>query len=414
MMKHVVVLCTLLSASTAFGQSPPLGPPESAPGLPQCNADRTNTPCFIELGAFFLTAALRGQTQLSVDSANASLASQGRSSRVSIAGIDQWKPRRIQTQALDEPNSWRILIPYGIELEVSIPWTSNRRIHIPMDVEISCDGWHNGTGRPQAHFLPGPASFEGGNILEDVFNVGNYIDAQVRSGFTAPTAQTLSFVGTCSALSGTDLGTELVNDDAIVWTVPRARRIITDALKPTIQVTFDRLTRLQAHTLDGGILYQPSEDFYLNAWANYTLLQKQLTMSEGDSVALDLPMVSLDARVFDTLVVLANIEQPPYDPRDSAYAASTKAVSYAPGAHVLRIPKWYSEPPNQFHRKPIWRRVDAYELAYTVRYVDNGAVLQQTSGATLTGGGNSVAPGNVMFLDAASTTPASFSLTTAR
>lgn len=122
-------------------------------------------------------------------------------------------------------------------------------------------------------------------------------------------------------------------------------------------------------------------------------------MSEGDSVSLDLPTVSLDARVFDTLVVLANVEQPPNNPRDTGFVVSSKAASYSPGTHVLQIPKWYVEPPNQFHRKPLWLSKPAYELTYTVRYVDHGAVFQQTSSGGVVSGGGTITTVNAALLD---------------
>src|SRR5687767_3854349 len=125
MLKKFVMLSTWLLSASAWAQSPALGPPVPAPGLPACNATRSNAPCIAELGAFVFTAGISGQTQLTVNSTNANLASQGKSARVSLEGIDQWKPRRIQTQAFDQPNSWRVLVPYGIDLKVSIPWAAD-------------------------------------------------------------------------------------------------------------------------------------------------------------------------------------------------------------------------------------------------------------------------------------------------
>jgi hypothetical protein len=84
----------------------------------------------------------------------------------------------------------------------------------------------------------------------------------------------------------------------------------------------------------------------------------------------DLPAVTLPASTYDKLVVIANVEQPPNNPRDSAFEVGARAQYYAPGPHQLVIPKWYWMPPDAFSRKPQLVSVPAYQLDYTVRYID--------------------------------------------
>ena len=57
-------------------------------------------------------------------------------------------------------------------------------------------------------------------------------------------------------------------------------------------------------------------------------------------------------------------------PRDSAFEVGARAQYYAPGPHQLVIPKWYWMPPDAFSRKPQLVSVPAYQLDYTVRYID--------------------------------------------
>lgn len=90
------------------------------------------------------------------------------------------------------------------------------------------------------------------------------------------------------------------------------------SLEPKVEVTFDRLTGSRRGGSEGGS-YNVVENILLNMFANYTQLQKALTMQEGDSVALNLPAVQLEASRFERLVVIGHVEQPPFDPRDSSF-----------------------------------------------------------------------------------------------
>ena len=75
----------------------------------------------------------------------------------------------------------------------------------------------------------------------------------------------------------------------------------------------------------------------------------------------------------DLLVIIANIlQQPTFQPEDSAFAASSRMANYSPGTHTLQITKLYVEPPGPGHTKPLQMRVPAYELTYTVRYSNPG------------------------------------------
>lgn len=363
-MRKAILVSAFLSAATAAAQPTPVGPPPN-------HTDTTQLP------VSSLTSSVRNTAQTKVNQANQSLQAQGKSSRASIEAIRVMaRPNRVATQMPNRPNSWYFRVPYMVTIKVDIPVTSDRHIHIPIDVNMFCDNWQTGQGLIVARSQPGPASFEGGNILEDVFNVGNFIDSQVRSAFTPPLPVTTPLNLTkCNTLGATDLGTPSTDDDAIVWDVPRPglRPPVGGAVSsgPTIEVTFNRLKRVPARRFpQNSVLYQDVESFLLNAFANYNQVQKSLTMREGDDVALNLPTVRLEAGTYENLVVIGNVEQPPNNPKDSAFDAATKAQSYGAGTHVLRIPKWYSQPPDRFHRQPALSSTPAYQLSYTVRYID--------------------------------------------
>ncbi|MET3580799.1 hypothetical protein ABID19_003838 [Mesorhizobium robiniae] len=373
MLKTCTTFFFCLFASVAAAQPPPPGPPVPSATLAPCNAAQSNAPCKAELGVFLITNTVRNLAQAKVDATNARLSAEGRSSRASIESLQQWRPSRFATQMPNQPNSWFVKVPYILTIKVSIPVTSDRHIGIPIDVNVFCNNWQTDSSQVIIRSQPGPASFEGGNILEDVFNVGNYIDAQVRSSFSSPLPVTAPVPNSkCSAIDGADSGTQATSDDLIFWTVPR-RNLLSEAIaRPTIEVTFDSLTRLTARGSHNSVLYADAESIHLNVYANHDGRQKALTMREGDVAALNLPAVRLDARKYDLLAVIGNVDQPPNNPRDSAFAVSAKTAGFGAGSHTMQIPKWYSRPPSQFNPKPIWVRIPAYELHYTVRYLNSG------------------------------------------
>lgn len=385
-----LILSTIAGAAAA--EPPPSGPPVPAPTLPTCKPNQLNAPCKVDLGLYISTNTIRNIAQAKVDSINAYLEAQGHWSRVSIEELKQWRPQRFATDTPNQPNSFYVRVPYILSIKVNIPATSDRHIHIPIDLNVFCDNWHTNAGKVTFRTQPGPASFEGGNILEDVFNVGNYIDAQVRGPFLAPAAVTTELPNSkCAAIDGSDMATQDTGDDTIIWTVPRHQVIVADAAaKPTIEVTFNSLKRLAAHSLGNGILYAETENILLNAYANYDGRQMSLTMREGDDVPLNLPAILLDARKYDQLVVIGTIDQQSNNPNDSGFAVKPRSASFGPGQHIVQIPKWYSRPPNQFNHKPTWVRVPAYELRYTVRYLNSGVLASDegTGSVTPPGGGN--------------------------
>lgn len=389
MWKQALFLSAVLVTTGAAAQSPAIGPQVPAATLANCNPTQSNAPCRSEFGIFIVTNTIRTTTQKVLDGANAEIQKRGHSSRVSIQSLQTFQPRRLQTQHLNQPNEWFIRVPYILTLKVSIPVTSDRTIGLPIDINFTCNNWQTNNGQIVIRSTTGPASFEGGNILESVFNVGNFIDAQVRGAFVAPPPVTQQLPNSkCSTIGASATGTAQTDDDVIIWTVPRTMKVpVTDVMATSaVEITFNRLKRLQARSTGGGILYRDVEDIFLNASANTAKQQKALKMREGDDVALNLPVIRLAPATFDQLVIIGNVEQPPNNPKDSAFFTATKAQNFQPGTRVLRIPKWYSQPPGKGSNKPILLSVAAYELSYTVRYIASDVLSQGGGGAGTKGG----------------------------
>lgn len=370
-----VALAFLVSlASEALAQPPAVGPRTPA-NLPPCSASQT-TRCTAELPTSILVNMVRVNAQQTVTETNTRLAQQNRSARVSIEALQLRQPSRAQTEQINRPNEWVIRFPFTLTLKVDIPGF-DRRIILPIDVDAACNNWHTGNGNVVFRSRPGPASFEGGNILEDVFNVGSFIDGQVRAGFSPPlpTTTPLPLGGDCVAIGLGNANAARPEDTFLIWSRPLPARPDTGAVAgPLIEVTFNRVKRLRARTSSGEILYRASEDIRLNLFANVSMQQKSLTMSEDQVVSLDLPTITLDGKDYDTLVVLGHVDQSPFNAKDSAFAVATRAQDFRPGTHVLQIPKWFSRPPDKINRRPTLLSIPAYEVAYTVRFVNAGTV----------------------------------------
>lgn len=362
-MRRFVLLFVILTASLA----------SIATAQPTAIGPGKNNGQAGELSIFTIKVLVEAKTRDIVNETNRQLEADGESARVSLKEIRPFKPLRTDTRFFERPNSTIVRTPVFVKLNVNFPALGTlRTIHIPIDVEVSCDGWQTGNGNIKIRAVPGPPSIEGGSIFEDIIQVRNFIDAKVRNNFPTlfpSTAPPILANPSCVNIGVTDFGTPTVNDDAIHFDRPMSRPIVT-RFQPRVEVKFDRLKRLNARDLSGNILYKDVEQIALNAFANYEQRQKILTMREGEVVDLNLPAVMLNAGLYDKLVIIGNVEQPPNNPKDSSFLTSNRAIKYGPGTHVLKIPKFYTRPPDRFNPRPTFVRVDAYELMYTVRYIE--------------------------------------------
>jgi hypothetical protein len=345
---------------TAFGQPPPLGPPTY-------KSDKN------DLAVSVITNFVRTTVQNAVDNANAQIHQQHKSISVQVKSITTNVPYRTPTQFTDRPNQWYVDVLIGITLNVSIPVTSDRTISISLDVNAFCDGWQTGKGNLKIVAIPGVPYVEGGNIIEDILNIKDSINNEVRSHLSAISTITTSLSAQCVSIGALVPPDHNAANSAIVFDAPPTGRIIgtgvESALNPHLVVTFLRLKRLTARG-NGAVLYYPTENILLSTYTNFDYRQANLTMKEGDDVALTLSPITLKPPLLlDSLVVIANIAQEPnLQPEDSAWDTSLASASYSPGVHTIQISKHYTMPPGPGHTKPIQGTVAAYELTYNVSY----------------------------------------------
>jgi hypothetical protein len=354
-----VLLIVTWSCRTAFGQPPPLGPPTY-------KSDTT------DVSVSVITNFVRTTVQNAVNNANTQIHQQHPSISIQLSSLTTNVPYRTPTQYTDRPNQWYVHVLMEITLNVSMPATS-RTISISLDVNAFCDGWQTGKGNLKIVGIPGVPYVEGGSILEEVLGIKDSITNDVKAHLPGISAITTSLPSQCVSIGAYVPPDHNVANSAIVFDPPPTRRIIgtgvESALNPNLVVTFLRLKRLTARG-NGAVLYYPTENILLSTYTNFDYRQANLTMKEGDDVALTLSPITLKPPLLlDSLVVIANIAQEPnLQPEDSAWDTSLASASYSPGVHTIQISKHYTMPPGPGHTKPIQGTVAAYELTYNVSY----------------------------------------------
>lgn len=309
---------------------------------------------------------VKTKVQEIVTSTNELLKANGQSPRVELLLVRVHQPTRVATENTDSPNQWFVKIPMNIRLKVTLSVVSDRQINIPLDVNVSCQDWHTNSGKIRVTARPGPISVDGGNILEEVVRIRDYVDGRVKShlpnlGQINPGLDITLPCATIGVSPGEPpdyrFGFIAYNKPARIPPFAGTRPV------PSVEVRFRKLKRLSAHGL-----YQPVEEIRLEAYANQTSRQSPiLTMREGDELNLNFPPFSVKTDAVDLLVVIANINQQPNGlPQDSAFDAWPKSMNFSPGLHTLRIAKVDWESPGPGRPKPTARRVPAYELTYEV------------------------------------------------
>lgn len=332
---------------------------------PAATVQQADTPSF---SVSVLRGLVEGMAQQVVTNTNASLQAQGQSTRVSLHSVTAWSPRRVATQFVDRPNQFIVQSPFMVKIKVEIPWASDRTIAIPIDIQVSCEGWWRSAGQLRFVSVPGPASIEGGNLFEEIIGIRDVITARVRNGFTPPSASELPFSGACATVGVFLGGNGDTSFDAIIWSPPLI--VKPTALKQRIEVTPLSLRRLVARAPDTN---QPIgnavENILFESYANFHLRQTPaLSMRENDQVVLNLPAMVLYGEPTTSLVVIGNTRDTVYRTTSTSFRVSSQAANYSPGTHTLQLMTDYWMPPTPPLRKPYKISIPTYELTYYVSY----------------------------------------------
>jgi len=317
-----------------------------------------------------LSGIVKTQIAEIVSQANDTIHKQTKKITVEALPLKVYSPMRVATLYTNRPNQYYAKLPMDIAIKVRLPLAADRTIYIPLELNLSCEGWETGKGTVQILAKTGPPSIEGGNIVEDVLRVRDVIDNLIKSKLTLPTGINVSLPnGECITIGPSP--SQFVGDPFafIAYDQPKRLGTIRDLrMAPSVEVTFQKLKRLRARG-NGAILYQTSESIIVDTYANFVRHQSPtLTMREDDEVTLNMPPSTVKTSGSDLLVIIANIlQQPTSQPEDSAFSASSRTANFSPGTHTLQITKVYIEPPGPGHNKPLQIRVPAYELTYSVR-----------------------------------------------
>ncbi len=368
-----ILICSVLAiptwAQSTTPPSPPIGPTSYRSDQKQ-------------IGVGLISSLVKGKVNEIIKNVNDTLAARGESIRVEFLSHRVNKPMRVATEHTNRPNQWFVKIPMNIGLNINIPVVADRQVYIPLDINLSCENWHTGNGTLRIIAQPGPISVEGGNILEEIIRIRDLIDNQVKSNFPRP-----SFIdatpGTpppCATIGTSPGEPPDYRFGFIAYDPPQRIRPIGGVVRalPSVEVTFLKLKRLRARSFRGGVLYNPTEQIVLEAYANHSARQSPvLTMNEDQEVSLSFPPFVLPSGGLETLVIIANInQQPNAQPQDSAFNAWPRSMNFSPGMHTLPITKVYVMPAGPGRPKPSFVRVPAYELTYNVRNIDPGVVIR--------------------------------------
>ena len=268
--------------------------------------------------------------------------------------------------------SCRLIV--GIDVHIPGP---DHQVYVPINVNVTCDNWYTGSGTLTAAGQTGALSFEGGswsNYAPVLADVSNGINTLIRDKVKFSTALSLPLSSVkCNGLGVTPPSPDPLTAE-ILFTKPPRHTPPGGAtlIAPTLKVTFTSLKRLVARDSFGNVLYSPTENIVLQAYADFTSRATPvLTMQENQQVALNLPPIMFNSPLLDPLVVLANVDQQAQGGKqDSAYAVWPQALNFSPGAHTLTVTKTYSLAAGSVGggNKPSFVSVPGYELSYTVDY----------------------------------------------
>lgn len=241
-----------------------------------------------------------------------------------------------------------------------------------VDVNNFCTGWEFGSGNIQIVAAPQtPTLDEDPGWTEAIVNfflnghLVPYVNSKVRNALTTPGGVSQTLPAKCNSLQPFKGDPDTRSDDSFQWTEPRFQ-FPNVTLSLTVRPTY--VKRLQARTLQGAVLYDPTEAPGLEFWAGFAKWYVHLPpMMEGQTVALAAPAIEAVPKLpgSTNLVVIANTFHSHVT--ESTFRTFTRTANYGNGTQKVTIYKTYFEPPRPpFSPKPRKVNVAAYEVTFDV------------------------------------------------
>jgi hypothetical protein len=334
-----------------------------------------------------LTYLLKGAVEQKLVQVNASLAARTDvRAKVTLAPLVVSSPILKDTQYTDRPNHRYVWVYHRLEVKISdiqfnapvLGWTGypwNRKVSVSVDVNCFCDGWEMGQGKikivadPEPPYLDPDPSFSEAAVN---FFLGSwlvpFINGKITESLTAPGgfSQTLGLTK-CNSLAAFTGDPSTRDDDGLHWNEPP---LLQPYPGPAITVRPTRIKRLQAHRLDGRVLYNQSESPVLDIWAGFGrwYYDELPSMVEGQEVLLPAPGIQVSPHPASgaSLVVIANTTHFYEAISDSAFRTFSPALNYGNGTQTVVVSKTYWLPPESSHSKPLKVIVPAYEITFEV------------------------------------------------
>lgn len=292
-----------------------------------------------------------------------------------------YKPAMSTTQYPDRPNQNVALVPFMISYAVTgIRYHGfgyfDREIGQSIEIQFSCDNWFTGRGQLRSTTRAGRPYLKDASFAEDVLNffvantITDWVDAKLRARLPGAVTSVTDSLGACNRLGVTPGVQEDYSDGQINYQLVPFRRPLASAFDAS--VTFQKIKRLPARTLQGAVLYDAVEDIQLVFYANQTGRSAQLLeMHEGEERSLSMPAIDVgQLRGNASLVLITNVEQLSSYQRDSRFAVYTRDNNFGNGTQKIVVKKVYWEPPkplpNGHLGKPTRQEVDAYEITVLI------------------------------------------------
>lgn len=376
----MVFILACCFSSHLHAQSPSQGPPPPPlPGVPNN-----------ELGTFLIINQVKTSLQTAVDTINAVI-----DRKKPETGVDAnlgfsyklYKPGMSVSTYTDQPNFNMVRMSFSVEFNITgiryhgIPYFG-RKMFQNIEVNITCKNWFNPPGhlnvavkvdRPyldNASFAEQALNFFFANTFTDI--VDSRLKQMLPAGFSTMTNIPNSDCSCLGVLPGTAPN---YTDGSILYSYKKIKVMgVTGAsINNTVTITPLSIKRLNARSLNGEVLYAPSENIEVELYGNHVLRVASLTdMKEGDTRSLGMQPIVLDKPGNNGMIVLiGNITQQSGSYiKESRYAVFKKAQNFGNGTQKLIIQKSYWTKPQRLPgggmTKPTEVKVNAYEITIQV------------------------------------------------
>ncbi|MBL7701767.1 MAG: hypothetical protein JNM14_05925 [Ferruginibacter sp.] len=302
--------------------------------------------------------------------------------------LKQLKPHLTQTRYNNAPNEKFVKMGYEIVYNIKYNNQVLRRLKHTINVNVFCNGWSNPSGGQLdiRAYAPTPVLLEPSfaeqalNIASELFTFGQFSLSEKISDYIKsllPPAvnrrfaiQGFNYRFNCLGLQAGPKGGDGLYQDAAI--LIKMKRLPVSPEFKGVTVKLKKIKRLNARNFNNNVLYKPSEDIYLNFFANSeetSFLFENFREGE-ERIFPDNKMVILNPLDYGKLVAITQIAQADSFTEDAAFEVYNAENNFGHGLQKIIVKKPYNIPPqslpNGNRSKPTTGYADAYEISFEV------------------------------------------------